>query len=62
MPYLTTILITLLLAVPALSVELFRYRSAAKAAGRWNTSLMLMNRILPMLSPKKKRLRSPPIS
>jgi hypothetical protein len=30
MPYLATILIALLLAVPAMSVELFRYRGAAK--------------------------------
>ena len=30
---LTTILITLLLAVPAMSVELFRYRGAAKDGG-----------------------------
>src|ERR1700686_1470484 len=33
MPNLTTILITLLLAVPAMSVELFRYRGAAKDGG-----------------------------
>ena len=33
MPYLATILITLLLAVPAMSVELFRYRGAAKDGG-----------------------------
>jgi hypothetical protein len=33
MPYLATILITLLLAVPAVSVELFRYRGAAKDGG-----------------------------
>ena len=33
MPYLATILIILLLAVPALSVELFRYRGAAKDGG-----------------------------
>ena len=33
MPYLATILITLLLSVPALSVELFRYRGAAKDGG-----------------------------
>ena len=31
--YLATILITLLLAVPAISVELFRYRGAAKDGG-----------------------------
>jgi hypothetical protein len=31
--YLATALITLLLAVPALSVELFRYRAAAKDGG-----------------------------
>jgi hypothetical protein len=31
--YLATILITLLLAVPAMSVELFRYRGAAKDGG-----------------------------
>ena len=30
---LATILITLLLAVPAISVELFRYRGAAKDGG-----------------------------
>jgi hypothetical protein len=30
MPYLATILITLLLSVPAMSAELFRYRDAAK--------------------------------
>ena len=29
MPYLATILITLLLALPAMSVEVFRYRGAA---------------------------------
>ena len=33
MRYLATILITLLLAVPAMSVELFRYRGAAKDVG-----------------------------
>ena len=33
MPCLATILITLLLAVPAMSVELFRYRGAAKDGG-----------------------------
>jgi hypothetical protein len=33
MPYLATILITLLLVVPAMSVELFRYRGAAKDGG-----------------------------
>jgi hypothetical protein len=33
MPHLATILITLLLAVPAMSVELFRYRGAAKDGG-----------------------------
>jgi hypothetical protein len=33
MPNLTTILITLLLAVPAMSDELFRYRGAAKDGG-----------------------------
>jgi hypothetical protein len=32
-PYLATILISLLLAVPAMSVELFRYRGAAKDGG-----------------------------
>jgi hypothetical protein len=33
MPYLATILITLLLTLPAMSVELFRYRGAAKDGG-----------------------------
>jgi hypothetical protein len=33
MPYIATILITLLLAVPAISVELFQYRGAAKGGG-----------------------------
>ncbi len=33
MPYPATVLITLLLAVPAMSVELFRYRGAAKDGG-----------------------------
>ena len=33
MRYLVTVLITLLLVVPAMSVELFRYRSAAKDGG-----------------------------
>jgi hypothetical protein len=33
MPYLATILITLLLAPPGMSVELFRYRGAAKDGG-----------------------------
>jgi hypothetical protein len=33
MLYLATILITLLLAAPAMSVELFRYRGAAKDGG-----------------------------
>jgi hypothetical protein len=33
MPYLAIILFTLLLAVPAMSVELFRYRGAAKDGG-----------------------------
>jgi hypothetical protein len=33
MPYLASILLTLLLAVPAMSVELFRYRGAAKDGG-----------------------------
>jgi len=33
MPYLAKILITILLAVPAMSVELFRYGGAAKDGG-----------------------------
>jgi hypothetical protein len=33
MPYFATILITLLLAAPAMSVELFRCRGAAKDGG-----------------------------
>ena len=33
MPYLATILITLLLASPSVAVELFRYRGAAKDGG-----------------------------
>src|SRR6266481_4840839 len=33
MRYLATIVITLMLAVPAMSVELFRYRGAAKDGG-----------------------------
>ena len=33
MPQLATIMITLLLSVPAMSVELFRYRGAAKDGG-----------------------------
>ena len=33
MPYLVTILITLLLTVPSMSVELFRYRGGAKDGG-----------------------------
>ena len=33
MPYLATILITLMLAAPAMPVELFRYRGAAKDCG-----------------------------
>ena len=33
MPYLATILIILLLMVPAFSIELFRYRGAAKDGG-----------------------------
>src|SRR6202790_4582369 len=33
MPYYFTILIALLLSVPAMSVELFRYRGAAKDGG-----------------------------
>src|SRR6202023_1754174 len=33
MPYFATILITFMLAVPAMSVELFRYRGAAKDGG-----------------------------
>jgi hypothetical protein len=33
MHYLATILITLMLAVPAMSVELFRYRGAPKDGG-----------------------------
>src|ERR1700688_4286833 len=33
MPYFVTILITLLLATPAMSVELFRYRGAGKDGG-----------------------------
>src|ERR1700730_7955785 len=33
MPYIATILMTLLLSVPAMSVELFRYRGAAKDGG-----------------------------
>jgi hypothetical protein len=33
MTYLTTILITFFLAIPAMSVELFRYRGAAKDGG-----------------------------
>ena len=34
MPYLATILITLLLAIPAMPVENFRYRGAAKDGGK----------------------------
>jgi hypothetical protein len=33
MPFVSTILITLLLAVPAMPAELFRYRGAAKDGG-----------------------------
>jgi hypothetical protein len=33
LPYLSTCLITLFLAVPAMSVEFFRYRGAAKDGG-----------------------------
>ena len=33
MPFLATILITFFLAIPAMSVELFRYRGAAKDGG-----------------------------
>ena len=33
MPYFATILITFLLAVPAMSLELFRYRGAAMDGG-----------------------------
>jgi hypothetical protein len=43
-----TILITVLLAVPAMPVELFRYRSAAKDGGTLEYSFTLLNRILPM--------------
>jgi hypothetical protein len=46
MPYLATILITLLLATPAFAAELFRYRGAAKDGGTLDTSLRLVHRIL----------------
>jgi hypothetical protein len=46
-PCLATILITLLLAVPAMSVELFVIEARPRTAARWNTSLRLVNRILP---------------
>jgi hypothetical protein len=48
MPYLATGLVTLLLSLPALSVELFRYRGQRKMAALWNTSFRPVNRILPM--------------
>ena len=47
MRYLATILITLLLAVPAMSVELFRYRGAAKDGGTLEYVLRVENKILP---------------
>jgi hypothetical protein len=43
MRHLATILITLSLVVPAMSVELFRYRGAAKDGGTLETSLRLVN-------------------
>jgi IS5 family transposase len=45
--YLATILITLLLAVPAMSVELFRYRGVAKDGGTLEYVFEAVNRILP---------------
>ena len=48
MRYLATGLITLLLPLPALSVELFRYRGAAKDGGILEYVFEPVNRILPM--------------
>jgi hypothetical protein len=58
MRYFTTILLTLLLAVPAISVELFRYRGAAEDGGTAEYVFEALNRILPTPYPKRKRLRS----
>jgi hypothetical protein len=41
------ILITLLLTIPAISVELFRYRGAANDGAHWNTFSRPVNNILP---------------
>jgi hypothetical protein len=45
--YLVTMLITLLLSIPALSGELFPTEVQQRTAARWNTSLKPVNRILP---------------
>jgi hypothetical protein len=47
MRYLATILIILLLAVPAMSVELFRYRGAEKDGGTLDTFLKPESKIPP---------------
>ena len=47
MHHLATIQITLLLAAPVMSVELFRYRGAAKDGGTLEYVLRVENKILP---------------
>ena len=48
MPYLTTILIILLMAVPAKSVEVFRYRGTAKDGGTLEYAFEAGEQISPM--------------
>ena len=45
MPYLASILLTLLLTVPAWSVELFRYRGAAMDGGTLEYIFEVMSRM-----------------
>ena len=55
------ILITFLLTIPAMSVELFRYRGAAKDGGTLEYVFEAGEQDSPNAVTKKKRLRSPPI-
>jgi hypothetical protein len=61
MSYLATILIILLLTLPAMSVELFRYRGAAKDGGTLEYVFEAGEQNSPSYR-KRKRLKSPQIA
>ena len=59
MPYLATILITLLLVAPAMSAELFRYRGAAMDGGTLEYIFETDEQDVPkIVSKERKRLKS----